>query len=196
VVQCAVRERGELRHFSELLRHTSDPGLGLHAEVRVGLQVNFFHAAWSMKVVDVGNTPRGRQRVVDVREREAKRRAFLLIPNFKRLLRRIVDTVRTHLGEHGTLRRHAEELIARREELVVDRDCPRSCNSRSKPARVAKLQAAAAWKAKTIAFVDPPERANRAAGDSQRFRALTLRTSQGLSLTKARPMCWPRSPAS
>src|SRR5258707_909318 len=162
-------KRGELHHLSGLVAHIPAVHVfGLHAERRIGLQVNFFHAALVDEVVDVGNTPCGRQRVVDVREREAERRGFPLV-NFNAVLRGVVDTVRTHLGEHGTLRRHAEELIARRDELVVT-EIAAVLQFQIESARIAEFQDGGRREGKDHRFVDPPERAHRAAGDGLRFQ--------------------------
>src|SRR5258707_154289 len=75
------------------------------------------------------------------------------------------------LNEHGTLRGYAEELIARLNELVVT-EIAAILQFEIESARVAEFQDRRRREGEGHCFVDPPERAHRAAGDSQCFQGL------------------------
>ena len=92
--------------------------LGQHAEGRVALHVDLFHAALVDEVVDVGGAQDGAQRGVDVGERKAQRAGFFLV-DVDLILGRVLEAVGAHRGEHGILHGHAEQLVARGHERVV-----------------------------------------------------------------------------
>ena len=92
--------------------------VGLHAVGRVGLDDDALQPPGVREVVDVVRAERGRQHGVDVVERDAERARPVAV-DVDLQLRRVLEPVGAHACEHLALRRHAEQLVARRDQRCV-----------------------------------------------------------------------------
>ena len=85
--------------------------LGRHAIGRVALHVDALDAAPIDEIVDVGRTPGGAERLVDVGKLHAQRSGLGLV-DLDVELWRVVQAVGANAHQHRVLRRHAQKLVA------------------------------------------------------------------------------------
>ena len=89
-------EGGERHHAACAVTHVPFVDVaGQHAERCGSLHINLLHPAAIDKVVDVGGTPGGRQRVVDVIDGDAQRLRLALV-DIDLQLRAVIQAIVTH----------------------------------------------------------------------------------------------------
>ncbi|MNC50105.1 hypothetical protein D3C75_993260 [compost metagenome] len=82
-----------------------------HAVRRIGLHIDLFHPTAIDKVINVGAAPGGRQRLVDVVNRNPQRLGLGLI-DINLELRRVLQAIRTNFGCHvRVFGGHKQQLV-------------------------------------------------------------------------------------
>src|SRR5215207_6297950 len=111
-------ERAERHHLAQIVAHLEiEDVLRRHAVGRVGREQHAEDAASAAEVVGVRAAERDRQRGVDVRDGEPERPRFDPVDHHAKL-RRVLLPLGPHADEHGALAGRAEQLVARRAQLL------------------------------------------------------------------------------
>ena len=159
--------------------------LGLHAQRRIGLQVDFFNATLVDEVVDVGNCPNVDESVVLTSASE-RPSADAFCPDRSRC--GIAAHRRGHWGAPRSATAPWPRAPSSWLRACISASCPaplRSCRNMSKPLAVPSSSTAGGAKAKTIASRHLANCAMARPATALTLLWLPLRSSNGLRLHEA-----------